>query len=129
MFIEAHIGEKVIATLYGLSIDDRFTFLMMGFDPVCARVCPGHNLIARTIEVLMEKGIRHFDFKYGKESYKQHWGSQCYEKFDVDIFVSWPGRLLRPARFVALGLASLIQVREQFSTRHRSKELRELGVQ
>jgi CelD/BcsL family acetyltransferase involved in cellulose biosynthesis len=48
---------------------------LSGFDPDCAELCPGAQIIAYAIEEAVREGIREFHSLRGGEAYKYSWGA------------------------------------------------------
>ncbi|MEM7100815.1 MAG: GNAT family N-acetyltransferase [Pseudomonadota bacterium] len=95
LFTQVCRGQQQIGSLYGVQQGQRFTFLMIGFEPEFASFSPGHLLIYRTAQALIEDGVTAFDFKCGEESYKSRWSDAAYVKYEVKVERSLRGTCLR----------------------------------
>lgn len=95
VFIEALTDDSVFASLYGIVSQNRFTFLMLGFDPSKSYLSPGHLLLTHAMEWLISQGIRSFDFKCGEEDYKKTWADGGYTTIDLVLVLSWQGSVVR----------------------------------
>lgn len=72
---------RAIGCLYGMKAGDRFFFYQCGFDPECAKLCPGSMMIAEAINRAIQLGLKRFDFLRGTEPYKKRWNPTCTEKY------------------------------------------------
>jgi CelD/BcsL family acetyltransferase involved in cellulose biosynthesis len=104
-FTEAVLDGNIIGSMYGMSTDQVYIYLMTGFDPAFSEYSIGNLLIYSTIENLIARGVSVFDFKCGEETYKKRWTADQYRKYDVRICLSTNGRLTE----AALGCLNQIQ--------------------
>jgi CelD/BcsL family acetyltransferase involved in cellulose biosynthesis len=93
-FTEALHEGKVIGSLYGVRTPYTYIYLMVGFDPAYSSFSLGNLMIYYTIEDLIRRGVKKFDFKCGEESYKERWSKDFYEKFNAYIIFNSKGRFL-----------------------------------
>lgn len=70
-----HLGERLVACLYGFEDHGTLCFYLSGFDPDMAGLSPGVLVIGLVIEEAVRRGLRRFDFLRGGEDYKYWWGA------------------------------------------------------
>jgi CelD/BcsL family acetyltransferase involved in cellulose biosynthesis len=69
------IDGAVVAVLYGFAANRIGYAYLCGFDPDCARLGVGTQLLAHAIEEAAREGAREFHFLRGGEAYKYSWGA------------------------------------------------------
>lgn len=106
-FTEVLFEGEVIGSLYGVRAPHAYIYLMIGFDPAFASLSLGNLMIYYTIENLIDRHVKNFDFKCGEEPYKQRWATGFYEKFNVYVLFNTRGRLLYFNLFAAQMLKKL----------------------
>jgi len=94
MFTEALLAGEVVGSIYGMRSDQVYIYLMIGFNPDLACYSVGNLLIYNTIEHLIVRQTKVFDFKCGKEPYKERWTKDFYQNYDVNVCFTKRGRLL-----------------------------------
>lgn len=68
------VGDHLIATHFGIIVDDTFYFLMPGQESgIYSKYSPGRLLILELLKWSTENSIKTFDFTGGPEPYKEHW--------------------------------------------------------
>lgn len=68
------VGEKVVATDWGLVYNRRFYSMMAGYEEEWARYSPGRILLENVVEwCVAEPTIDIFDLTVGGETYKRYW--------------------------------------------------------
>ncbi|HTR73285.1 MAG TPA: GNAT family N-acetyltransferase [Solirubrobacteraceae bacterium] len=65
--------DKVLVVTIGLLDEHAYYGWLIGFDPRCEQLEPGHMAIARGIRWSIDQGLRYYDFMLGAESYKYHY--------------------------------------------------------
>jgi CelD/BcsL family acetyltransferase involved in cellulose biosynthesis len=69
------VGDAVAAAYYGFTAKRSTYAYLSGFDPDCAALRPGAQLIHYAIEEAIRDGAREFHFLRGGEDYKYSWGA------------------------------------------------------
>jgi len=69
------IGNSPVAAYYGFTANRSAYAYLSGFDPDCAELCPGVQIIGHAIEEAIREGVREFHFLRGGEAYKYAWGA------------------------------------------------------
>lgn len=69
------LDEAVVAVLYGFAANGIGYAYLCGFDPDCASLGVGTQLLAHAIEEATREGMREFHLLRGGEAYKYHWGA------------------------------------------------------
>jgi CelD/BcsL family acetyltransferase involved in cellulose biosynthesis len=69
------IGNSTVAAYYGFTAKHTAYAYLSGFDPDCAELCPGAQIIGHAIEEAVREGVREFHFLRGGEAYKYSWGA------------------------------------------------------
>jgi CelD/BcsL family acetyltransferase involved in cellulose biosynthesis len=78
-----HDGRP-IAVLGGIIAPEAYSLLLMSYDAGSSltRYSPGEVLLADTMKVMQERGVRAFDFGVGEALYKTVWSSERVPLFD-----------------------------------------------
>lgn len=84
-FTEALYNGQVVASLYGVRTPQVFLYLMIGSDPALSSLSLGNLVIYKTMERLIEREVKKFDFKCGEEEYKERWTKNVYAKYSLCI--------------------------------------------
>jgi CelD/BcsL family acetyltransferase involved in cellulose biosynthesis len=69
------IGGSIVAAYYGFTARGIAYAYLSGFDPDCAELSPGAQIVAHAIEEAIQEGAREFHFLRGGEAYKYAWGA------------------------------------------------------
>jgi CelD/BcsL family acetyltransferase involved in cellulose biosynthesis len=69
------IDDAVVAAYYGFAAKRTAFAYLSGFDPDCAELSPGAQIVAYAIEEAIREGSREFHFLRGGEAYKYAWGA------------------------------------------------------
>jgi CelD/BcsL family acetyltransferase involved in cellulose biosynthesis len=110
------LGERRIATQFGLETDGAYYFLKGGYDPAFARFSPGRLLHQRMIERSFSLGHESYEFLGGEEPYKLAWAASAREIVALRAFrrtpvgAAWSVRdryVLPQLRRAARGLGAL----------------------
>lgn len=67
---------RTAGTLYAMRLGDTCYFYQAGFDPEFGALSPGTVLVAHTVRLAIEAGLKRFDFLRGDEPYKRRWMPQ-----------------------------------------------------
>jgi CelD/BcsL family acetyltransferase involved in cellulose biosynthesis len=100
------VGERAVASVYGIVHRDRFIYFQSGYDPDWRSKSVGLVLVGATFEDAFASGLREYDFLRGTESYKYDWVSQarrtvafrCWPKGGVGRWLDRQERALKVAR-------------------------------
>ncbi|MGA9522814.1 MAG: GNAT family N-acetyltransferase, partial [Myxococcaceae bacterium] len=82
------IGEKAVASVYGIVHGDTFSYYQAGYDPEWRDKSVGLVLVGATFEDAMGGGLREYDFLRGTETYKSDWVSKTRSTIGVRVFAS-----------------------------------------
>ena len=66
-------GDRVMAVVYCFFHRTSAFCYLQGFDPECAHLSPGTQLMLAVMEDAIRHGLYRFDFLRGTEAYKMHW--------------------------------------------------------
>lgn len=91
-FFELMDGNRVIASLFGYLIGNRFLSFQSGFSKEYEQLSPGTIIIYKTMCYLIQEGVTEFDFLRGADDYKFRWTSTWRETMR---FAYGPGLLGR----------------------------------
>lgn len=69
------IGNSPAAGYYGFSAKHTAYAYLSGFNPDCAELSPGTQIVGHAIEEAVREGAREFHFLRGGEAYKYSWGA------------------------------------------------------
>jgi CelD/BcsL family acetyltransferase involved in cellulose biosynthesis len=69
------LDGAVVAVLYGFAANGIGYAYLCGFDPDCARLGVGTQLLAHAIDEAAREGMREFHFLRGGEAHKYSWGA------------------------------------------------------
>src|SRR5919197_1727130 len=72
----AWLGEKALASVYGIVHRDTFSYYQSGMDPEWRSKSVGMVLVGATVENAIRSGLRHYDFLRGTEASKFDWVSK-----------------------------------------------------
>ncbi len=67
------LGEKAVASVYGIVHGDTFSYYQAGYDPEFRDKSVGLVLVGATFEDALKRGLREYDFLRGPETYKSDW--------------------------------------------------------
>ncbi len=70
---EIDADDEVVVVVVGLLDEHAYYGWLVSFDPSFEQLEPGHMAIAQGIRWSIERGLRHYDFMLGAESYKYHY--------------------------------------------------------
>jgi len=84
-FFELFDGDRVVSSLFGYLVEDRFLFFQSGFNPDYADFSPGTLTIYKSMCYLVQQGAKEFDFLRGADEYKFRWTSKSREIFLMTI--------------------------------------------
>jgi CelD/BcsL family acetyltransferase involved in cellulose biosynthesis len=70
------LGEKALASVYGLVHRGEFLYFQSGFDPAWRSKSVGLVLVGETFRDSLAAGLRSYDFLRGTEPYKAEWTHQ-----------------------------------------------------
>jgi CelD/BcsL family acetyltransferase involved in cellulose biosynthesis len=80
------LGDRALASLYGLHYGDVFSFYQSGFDPEFASHSAGLVIMGLAIRKALEDGCVEYDLLHGDEEYKFHWTGKTRELGRIEIF-------------------------------------------
>lgn len=80
------LGEKALASVYGIVHGDTFHYYQAGYDPEWRGKSVGLVLVGATFEDALGLGLRHYDFLRGTEPYKADWVSQQRKTTAMRVF-------------------------------------------
>ena len=80
------LDGQTVASLYGFSVGNRFSFYQSGMDPQWTKLSPGMVMLGSSIEHIIETGHNEFDFLRGTQSYKLHWAKHSRQAVTVRFF-------------------------------------------
>ncbi len=69
------LDETIVAVLYGFAANGIGYAYLCGFDPDCAGLGVGTQLLAHAIDEAAREGMREFHFLRGGEAHKYSWGA------------------------------------------------------
>jgi CelD/BcsL family acetyltransferase involved in cellulose biosynthesis len=81
-----HVGDALVAVMYGFSYAERFYFYQHGHDAAHAPQSVGLALMALTIRAAIEEGAVEFDMLWGTEPYKALWAREARVLQRADLF-------------------------------------------
>jgi CelD/BcsL family acetyltransferase involved in cellulose biosynthesis len=67
------VGERAVASVYGLIHRDTFIYFQSGYDPAWRGKSVGLVLVGETFKDAIEAGLHEYDFLRGTETYKSDW--------------------------------------------------------
>lgn len=70
-----HLGDRALASLYGITWDGRFYFYQSGFDPAFSKLSAGLVLMGESVAQSFAQGLSSYEFLRGEEPYKFEWAS------------------------------------------------------
>ncbi len=79
------IGEKAVASVYGMVHGDTFSYYQAGYDPAWRDKSVGLVLVGFTFEDAIGLGLRAYDFLRGTEPYKSDWVSSSRNTLGVRV--------------------------------------------
>ena len=79
------VGEKAVASVYGLVHRGEFLYFQSGYDPEWRNRSVGLVLVGETFRDALDGGLRGYDFLRGTESYKSDWTSRVRRTVAVRI--------------------------------------------
>lgn len=84
--------DEVVSALLGVTRGATYTMIRVSIgSDEWLRYSPGCLLIARTMQMLHERGYRHFDLSIGNDHYKRRFGGQRRPLFDMTAALSPQG--------------------------------------
>ena len=88
-------GDELVAALYGIKIANSYAMLRLAQDQSNWSHCSlGKLVIERTMQWLHAQGVNYFDFTTGDYSYKNRFGVETNPLFNMELGLSWRGRLI-----------------------------------
>lgn len=78
--------QQSIAAVYGLQMDNTFSFYQSGFAPEWEQYSVGMVLIGETIKDAISRGVASYDFLHGMEDYKFKWAQSLHRTDSLMIF-------------------------------------------
>lgn len=90
-FYKLKVGDRTIASNFGIVVHDTYFLLNKGFDPDWKKHSPGYLLQAHEIQQAIDEGARRYDLGHGLTEIKRVWTHG--ERQDVRIIanLSWRG--------------------------------------
>lgn len=79
------IGDKAVASVYGLIDRGTFLYFQAGYDPEWRNKSVGLVLVGETFKDAIEQGFTEYDFLRGTETYKSDWTTQVRKTVTVRI--------------------------------------------
>ncbi len=96
-----HLGERALASLYGITWDGRFYFYQSGFDPALSKLSAGLVLMGESVAQSFAQGLTSYEFLRGEEPYKFDWANAESRTAGLSIVrksaAGWRWRALRQA--------------------------------
>jgi hypothetical protein len=82
------IDENVIAFRWGFIFNEAFFDLRVSYDPEYEKYYPGIALIGKSIEALMDRKVKGFNFGAGDYDWKRKWAGKGLEKNIMEVFIA-----------------------------------------
>jgi CelD/BcsL family acetyltransferase involved in cellulose biosynthesis len=80
------LGDKALASVYGIIYHDKFIYYLPGWDPAWRDKSVSLVLIGETFRDAFDMGLREYDFLSGPETYKSDWVSKTRHSLAVRIY-------------------------------------------
>lgn len=97
-FYTLWVGEKAVASVYGMIHRNTFIYYQAGYDPAWRSKSVGLVLVGETFKDALLEGLTEYDFLRGTESYKSDWTTQTRETVQLRILkAGGPGEWLERA--------------------------------
>ena len=79
------LGDKALASVYGIVHRDAFIYFQAGYDPEWRNKSVGLVLVGETFKDAIEGGLTEYDFLRGTETYKSDWTTQLRKTVQVRV--------------------------------------------